>query len=58
MYVLKNVDSGKFVAPKGHPVPYVVRPQDARMFIDRVVAKREAWPDEVVQMLCESWGTK
>jgi hypothetical protein len=51
LYVIKNLDSGKYVARKGLQHSYTTKLSEVRLFINNEAAQRERCGNEVVEEL-------
>lgn len=51
LYVIKNLDNGKYVARKGLQHSYTAKLSEARFFRDNEAAQRERCGNEIVEEL-------
>ena len=51
LYVIKNLDTGKYVARRGLGHSYTVKLNEVRLFINRAAAQAECCGNEVVEQL-------
>jgi hypothetical protein len=51
LYVVKNLDNGKYVARKGLGHSYTTKLSEIRFFIDNEAAQRERCGNEIVEEL-------
>lgn len=56
MYVLRNVDNGKYVAPSGSTNSYTERLQNARVFPTREAAQADACGNDRVVAVRDAFG--
>jgi hypothetical protein len=50
-YVIKNLDTGRYVARRGLDRSYTVKLKEVRLFINRAAAQAECCGNEVVEEL-------
>ena len=54
MYVIKNIDTGRFVAPQGSILSYTINLQNARKYSSLAAANADKCGNEIVLTLEEA----